>query len=205
MLKITDRDRIFAAVALPVALVAAYVFLVRAPLAERVAGMRDRLEELGPADEIEDMLPALEARRDAARARRDAAEREEASRGAAASGGVALPSRDDSARLRGVVDAFGRIEGLRVLSSERLDGAAAGADGEGGSARARLDELVREAYGIREPARWRFAVSADYPAVVRALDLARRAGVPAVVEGVWTAGTGRRGGGVRLWTIDVRL
>ena len=199
MLKVTLRDRIFAAVALPAALVAGYWHFVRAPLAERVARMEDRLVELGPADDLEALRPALEKRRAAALERRGKAERAEAARLAAAGAGPAAPARDDSARLRGAVEGFSRIEGLRVTASERLGGADGAADG------GRLGALVRDAFGVKAPARWRFTVVADYPAVVRALDLARRPGMPAVIEGVWMDGAGARGGGPRIWKIDVRL
>ena len=52
MLKITQRDRIFAAIAIPAALLAAYIFLVRAPLARNVDSMRARLASLGDADTL---------------------------------------------------------------------------------------------------------------------------------------------------------
>ena len=51
MIKVTLRDRIFAALALPAALVAGYWHFVRAPLAERVAGMEERLAALKAAGE----------------------------------------------------------------------------------------------------------------------------------------------------------
>ena len=74
MLKITAKDRIFAAVAIPLLLLAAYLFLLRLPLARDVAAMRARLAALGSVDTLRAERATLDRRLAEARASLQAAE-----------------------------------------------------------------------------------------------------------------------------------
>lgn len=198
MVRITEKDRIFLAIALPAALVALYFFVVRAPLARQLSAMRSRYEALGPAAEIEAGRPALERRREEAAARLAAAEAAEAKRLAAASGGEesAVPVGDGSARFSSVVALLDGVEGVKIASAERV--------GETGNAEPRAKYLVRETLGAAEPDLWRFTVNADYGAIMRALAEARERKLPAIVDGVSFAGVVGSGAS-RIWRIDVWL
>ena len=74
MLKITAKDRIFAAVAIPLLLLAAYLFLLRLPLARDVAAMRARLASLGSVDTLRAERATLDRRLTEARTSLQAAE-----------------------------------------------------------------------------------------------------------------------------------
>ena len=206
MLKITDRDRIFAAIAVPVALVALYAYFIHRPLAKRVDAMEARLYEIGDADTLRSERAQLERRREDARRCRETTEADEQARlSAAATNAMAEVSApcDASARLRRVVTLLGEVEGVRISSTTLL--------GTGTSA-SHSAGLVKEALGGESPALWRFAVVADYGSVVNALRLLSERKLPAVVEAVSLDGVQRRaddgraaGAANRTWRIDVAL
>lgn len=201
MLKVTDRDRIFVAVALPVALVALYIGFVHRPIAKRICSMEARLLEIGRADVLRSERLQLERRRDEAHTRRIEAEvAEEARRAATATNATtdAYAPADASARLRRVVALLGKADGVRI-SSTSLMGTGAGAYPSAG--------LVKEALGGEQPALWRFAVVADYGGVLAALRLISDSGLPVVVEAVSMEGAKRGADGAvaRTWRMDVGL
>ena len=189
-LKVTTRDRIFAAIAIPAAIVAAYAHFAHAPLARRIAAMRERLAELGDVSEIKAQRPGLERRRDEARALRDEAERANAGRMAAAGDDA---SGDDAGRLRRFAAILDEAGGLRVTATERLD------DDDRAST-----DLPRRAAGVESPALWRFTIVSDYAGVLRALELAGQRAPNAIVEGVFLDGAAGRHA-ARAWKINVRL
>lgn len=198
MVQVTDKDRIFVAIAIPVALVVLYVAFVHAPRAKVLSGMRSRLETLGDAEDLVLERPALERRRAAAAERRAEADTAEAARIADA-GGEAGAKSGDSARLDRVVALFNGAEGVTLKAAERVERT------DGGEPRAKA--LVGEALGIASPALWSFTVSADYASMRRVLAAAGERGIPAIVDGVsFDGASGRAGrGGARVWRIDVWL
>ena len=206
MLKITDRDRIFAAIAVPVALVALHAYFIHRPLAKRVDAMEARLCEIGDADTLRTERALLERRREETQRRREATEADEKARLAAAATNataeVSAPC-DASARLRRVVALLGEVEGVRISSTTLLGTGTSVSHSAG---------LVREALGGESPTLWRFAVVADYGSVVNALRLLSERRLPAVVEAVSLEGAQRRaddgraaGAAGRTWRIDVAL
>ncbi len=206
MLKITARDRIFTAVAVPVALVALYAFFVHRPAASRADAMKERLYEIGDADILHAERAQLEKRRQEADKRRQEAEAAEKDRLAAAATNelaAATAPADASARLRRIVALLGDAGEIRVSSTTLL--------GTGPSA-SPSSVLVKEALGGQSPCLWRFDLVADYGSVVRALRLLSERGLPVVVEGVSLEGAPRRaeggssgGAASRQWRMDVCL
>lgn len=199
MIQVTDRDRAFVAVALPLALVALYAIFVHAPRARALAEMRSRLESLGDAEDLELERPALQRRRADAAARRAEADAAEAMR--VAGGGEATAPGGDSARLDRVVAVLNATDGVKLTAAERI-----WQTGNGGEPRAKA--LVREALGDgASPMLWRFTVSADYASLQRVLGAAGERKLPVIVDGVsFDGASGRAGrGGARIWRIDAWL
>lgn len=199
MIQVTDKDRVFVALAVPAALAALYFFCVHAPRAKALGEMRSRYEMLGGAEDLVLDRPALERRRAETAARRAEAEAAETRRIADGGGEAASAPGDDSARLSRMVDLFDGTEGVKLTAAERIEVT-------GGEPRARA--LVRETLGIATPALWRFTVTADYPSLLRVLGDAGERRLPAIVDGVSFdgGGGGRAGrGGARTWRIDVWL
>lgn len=195
MVKITEKDRLFIAVALPATLAALYFVFARAPLAKELSAMRSRYEALGPAEELELERPALQRRSEDAAVKRYEAEAAEAKRIADGAGRNGIAG-DDSTRFSRVAALFDGVPGVKITSAERIDHA--------GSGEPRAKALVRETLGVADPDLWRFTVNADYGAIMRALAQAGERGMPAIVDGVSFAGTGGRGA-ARVWRIDVWL
>ena len=186
MLKVTTRDRVFAAAALPAAAIAAYIHFARAPLTARIEAMEGRLAELGEAGDAIARRPALERRRREAKAQLEAAEADAAAQDATA---VA----DASARLRAFTSLVEACGGTKVVSCEFVDEADGGAT-----------VLLREATGIENPTLWRFSLVADYPSLMRLLGelSSRKANV--IVEQI----SSREAPGVtaaRVWSVSARL
>ena len=178
MLKITDRDRIFAAIAVPVAVVALYAYFLRRPQTRRADAMEARLCEIVDADYQRDERRRLETKREEAKRRLEEVEAEEKARLAAAATNAtaaALVSSDASSRLRSVVALLGEVDGVRISSTTLL---AAGASASPAA------PVVQEALGGESPALWRFAVVADYGSVLGALRLLSGRRLSAVVEAV---------------------
>ena len=202
MLKITDKDRVFAAIAIPAALVALYAYFMHRPLARSVDSMEARLYEVVDADFQRDEQAQLARRREDARRRLQEAEAEEKSRLAAAATNAnetASVSGDASARLSSIVALLGEAEGVRISSTTLI------ATGASASPAA---PLVKEALGGESPALWRFAVVADYGSVLGALRLISGRRLPAVVEAVSLEGAKRGADGgraTRLWRMDICL
>lgn len=201
MLKITQRDRLFAAIAVPAALLAAYLFLVRAPLAGSVASMRDRLATLGDADTLRAERTVLDRRlaegREALRAAEEAESARRAAEAQALSGGGAAPT-DPSARLRRAIALLGAPPAsLRITSSELL------AEGDSASPSA---PLVREAISGRPATLWRFTAVATYSGIVAALRAISAQSLPVVVErATLAAPPASSAPAARTWQLDICL
>lgn len=195
MLKITQRDRIFAAIAIPAVLLSAYIFLVRAPLAGSVGSMRARLASLGDADTLRAERTILDRRLAEGReALRAAEEAESARRAAELADGTAAPA-DASARLRRATSLLG--EHLRITSSELL------AEGDSASPSA---PLVREAIGGQPATLWRFTAVATYPSVVAALRAISAQFLPVVTErATLEAPPASSTPSARTWQLDICL
>ncbi len=206
MLKITDKDRVFAAIAVPAALVALYAYFIHRPIARRVHSMETRLYDSVDADFQRDEQVHLERRREEARKRLQKAEADEKAKTAAAAtnaNAAATAPGDASARLRNVVALLGDADGVRISSTTLV------AAGPSASPAA---PLVKEALGGESPNLWRFDVIADYGSILGALRLISGRNLPAVVEAVSLDGAKRgadagraAGAAARSWRIDVVL
>jgi hypothetical protein len=201
MLKITQRDRIFAAIAIPAALLAAYIFLVRAPLARNVDSMRVRLATLGDADTLRAERTVLDRRlaegREALRTTEEAESARRDAEAQALSDGTAAPA-DASARLRRAIALLGAPPAsLRITSSELL------AEGDSASLSA---PLVREAIGGQPATLWRFTAVAGYSSIVAALRAISDQSLPVVVErATLEAPPASSTSSARTWQLDICL
>jgi hypothetical protein len=173
MLKITYRDRLFLAIAVPAAFLAACIFFVHLPRHHRLAQMEFRLATLGDADTLRAQLATLEHLRDDAAADLRATRADEAARRAAeATSPDALPTAP-SARLQRLVALFGAPPPLRIASTTLL---ATGPDISPSA------PLVTEALGGESPALWRFTLLTDYPTLLGVLRTLSARAHPVVVE-----------------------
>lgn len=173
MLKITPRDRLFLAVAVPAALLAAGLVFLHVPRRNRLDRMEARLAALGDAGTLRAELAALELRRAEAADALLAARRAEADlRDRDHTASDALPTAP-SARLQRLVALFGAPPPLRIASTTLL---ATGPDASPSA------PLIAEALGGEAPALWRFTVLSDYPTLLAALRTLSARALPVVVE-----------------------
>ncbi|MBQ7666873.1 MAG: hypothetical protein IJS46_02635 [Kiritimatiellae bacterium] len=190
MLKITAKDRVFAAVAAPVCVAAAYALLVRAPLSDRVRAMEGAISSLGSPDALSLERTALRRRLDDARLAREAAESELAPVPVADAAGAA-PAAE---RIRRVTEVFETTPGVHIRASTPISRASAANAGSPAAA-------LKEGAGIDGPAVRRFSIVAQYPALLAALEKLSQSR-PAVVTGVrMDASRGR----TAEWAIDICL
>lgn len=180
-LKITPRDRLFAAIMAPLALLAAYLFLVRAPLARSVERAGARLAALGDADTLRAARQTLDRRLDEVRTALQAAE-------APAPDAPSAPAPTPSTRLRRTI-ALLASPNLHLLSTDLL---ATGPDASPSA------PLVQEALSGAPPTLWRFTIQADYPTLLSALRALAADPAPALVERATLAAP-------RTWTLDITL
>ena len=172
MIEVRTKDRIFVAVALPLALLGCYLHFVRGPLATSRTALAAERARLPDPDMFPQERRALSARVDAA-ARELAAARAEPPPELTVRG---RPADSEGVRLQAVFDALQR-GGVRVVRAEPVEAAGRAAD-------------VLRATGVRpEPAARRVVLEADYPALVGAL-LACEAGRLAVVAGALSLASG---------------
>lgn len=167
MIQVGTRDRVFVAVALPLALLAGYFYFVRQPLEKdrtALAAERARLPDpdMFPAERRQLRDRVAEAERDLAAAQAEKSP-EAAVRGAA--------DESEAARQQAVFDVL-HAHGVRVVKSEPVDAAGVCAD-------------TLRATGVRpEPVARRLALEAAYPALLEALKAIEAARL-AVVPGGW--------------------
>ena len=159
MTPLRTKDRLFLAVAVPAALIAAYAYFWRAPHAKKVRAYGERCAALVDPEDF----PA-EKRKLEKRVAESAAELE-AERGAPAPESAMKGSPDDApaARERIVLDVF-REAGLRVVSSE-----AGERTREGGASAPRGGEVLKATALRPEPRARRYRLEGGYAAVRRAL------------------------------------
>ena len=184
MIQVGTRDRIFVAVALPLAMLAGYVHFIRQPLARERAALGAEQARLPDPD----MFPserrllrdrAAEAERDLAAAKAEKPP-EVAVRGAA--------DESEAARQQAVFDLL-HAHGVRVAKAGPVEAAGVCAD-------------TLRATGVRpQPVARRFALEASYPALVEALKALEAARL-AVVPGAWTM---TPGGTACRWEVTLWL
>ena len=153
MTPLRTKDLAFVAVALPVAMVAAYFWLWRADAAKKLDRLETECRNLAEVDEYPSLKAAAERRLAEARSaleREKSAETDESS--VVRSGG-----RPEAMRENDVLRVFGEA-GANVLKSELVAGSPAGA-------------LLSAASGIEKPVCRKYTLEGPYPAIKRALDL----------------------------------
>ena len=219
MLKITDRDRAFACIVVPLGLLAWFVYSLHMPLAARLADARGRMAELGAPERLSAERAALEAAREASLQKLAAAEADdqEARRKESAAEGLGeADERDPSVRLGRVVAMLGAFDGLRIVSTARVAENAAGAQGaldeeyeevpDAGSAGAgRAAGIVAAANGGAPPVLWRFEINANFDTFVRALEAISQSQLPLVIQSLSFRNLEGQGGFVRRWRLDIQL
>lgn len=180
-LKITPRDRLFAAILIPLLLLAAYLFLVRAPLARSVERAGTRLAALGDADTLRATRVTFDRRLAETRAALQAAE-------APDSDAPSTPAPTPSDRLRHTI-ALLSSPNLHLQATDLL---ATGPDASPSA------PLVQEALFGAPSTLWRFTIQADYPTLLSALRALAADPAPALVERATLAAP-------RTWTLDITL
>lgn len=172
MIEVRKKDLIFLALALPLALVAAYYWLHRAPAARRAAGLRAEMARLPDPDMFPAERTRLEAR--AAEAERDLDETRKAKPPTETVKGD--PAADAAARQDALLAAFSRA-GVRVVGVKSIDSSGVAQSSRGGNA--------LRASGVRpRPEVRHFVLEGDYRSFVGALDSISREQAPVVCEGV---------------------
>ena len=178
MLKITAKDRLFAAVAIPLLLLAAYLFLIRHPLARDVSSMRARLAALGNADTLRAERATLDRRLAEARTSLQAAEADpddDTSHSSLVTRPSSL-STSTSTRLHNTLSLLTAATPstlLHITAYERL------ATGPAASPSA---PLLAEVLAPTAPTLWRFTILADYPTLLAALNTLTTPPPPIVIE-----------------------
>lgn len=197
MLKITYRDRLFLAIAVPVALLAAAIAFVHLPRHHRLAQMESRLASLGDADALRAELALLERRRAEAADDLCSTRADEAARRAAeATSPDSLPTAP-SARLQRLIALFGAPPPLRIASTALL---ATGPDASPSA------PLVAEALGGESPALWRFTLLTDYPTLLSVLRTLSARAHPVVVERLaLDPAPPRTSASTRTWHLEICL
>lgn len=172
MTKMRTKDKIFLAVAVPLALCAAYFYFWRAPAAKRVAALEAEERRLPCAEDFPAERRALEKRVAAAEK-----ELEEVRAEKAPESSVKGDAGAGAAERQGAALAAFAKHGARVV---RVEPVADRSDGWG----ARGGEVLR-ATGLRpSPEAMRFTVEAPYPDFTAALEEFAAARAPVVPEGV---------------------
>lgn len=169
-LKITGRDRVFMLFAPTIALAAAYLFLVARPMSSETASLRRRCAELGPAEDLADARPGLEARLAKAREESAAADAAEP----AGHGDDASVPSEPADRMRVLRELF-RGHGCNVVSSSIGD-----VKPQFGQTPPVFSTLLERVAGS-VPNRWLFEVEAGYAGMAAALD-ELSGGLPCVVD-----------------------
>lgn len=152
MIEVGKKDRLFVAVALPLALLAGHFYFVRGPLVRERAALAAERARLPDPDmfsverrTLQTKVAEAEKGLSAARAEKPP---ESAVRG--------RPDDSEAARQQAVVDAL-RAKGVRIAKVEPVEGCGSGGD-------------VLRATGVRpEPVVRRIGLEASYPALVEAL------------------------------------
>ncbi|MGN0852236.1 MAG: hypothetical protein ACI4Q3_02540 [Kiritimatiellia bacterium] len=193
MMEIRKKDKVFAAVVLPLVLIGGYVYFWRMPLARRIADLAEECRRLPDPDAFPVERRDLLARTAEAEKERTAAQAEKPAEPAVEGDAQTAVAR----RLQQAVSVLTGA-GVRIV---RVDDATA----EGGPAAAAAESsrgaAVLEATGIRPvPAARRFAVEADYPDLVTALEAFARRKMAVVPEALsLTAGDRTCRWEVTLW------
>ena len=165
MTPLREKDRLFLVVAVPIAVLAAYVVLWRVPHAKKVESYRQRCAALVDPEDFQTEKARLQKR-----VEESAAELEEERKSPPPESTMKGSSSDTVAvRERAVLEVF-REAGLRVVSSEA--GRAGPPDGGGSPASSAPSrgESVLKATALRpEPRSRRYVLDGGYAAVMRAL------------------------------------
>ena len=168
MIEVGKRDRIFVAVALPLALLAAHWHFVRGPLEKERAALAAEQARLPDPDMFAVERRTLQTRVAEAEKDLDAARAEKAPEAEVRG----EPGASEAARQQAVVDVL-QAKGVRILKVEPVEDGGAGAD-------------ILRATGVRPaPVARRIELEAAYPALVDVLaefEARRMAVVPGPVS-----------------------
>ena len=178
MLEITAKDRLFAAVAIPLLLLAAYLFLIRHPLARDVAAMRARLATLGSVDTLRAERATLDRRLAEARTSLATAEADpddDTSHSSLVTCPSSLPS-STSTRLHNTLSLLTADTPSTLLHITAYERLATGPDASPSA------PLLAEVLAPTTPTLWRFTILADYPTLLAALDTLTSSPRPIVIE-----------------------
>jgi hypothetical protein len=191
MTEIRAKDKIFLAVAVPAAIVAAYWHCWRAPAGRRLAKLQYNHTRLVDVEDFADAKSRAERAFEEANAELEAERKAPVPQSA-----VCADAADSAAERERQVILLLRESGLTVVGSAGLSNAAGGADSRAGKG----GELLK-ATGVRpSPIHRAYTVDGRYPDVVKALKTLAERKMAAIPDRVQMRAPGRN-----RWTLEVWL
>lgn len=167
MITITDKDKIFACVALPLALLGLFAYFVHCPMSARLSTLSGRLDELGYAEDIAAESKVLERELERVKLELDAANEEELM--IRAKEAALLEERGIKTQngFAGFIDILSKVDSVRVISVLKQELPSADADDSG----AKGLSLLRAANGDAAFSAWTVELETNYLSLVKALAL----------------------------------
>lgn len=167
MITVTARDKIFASVVVPLALLGWFIYSVHCPLYGRLSALSNRLDSLGNADELALERKALEGELERAREELRAAQEEDALIRAAEAKAAAEKGVKVRGGIGGFVEILGSVDSVRVISVSKQEAV----DLNLGDSLNRGLALLRSANQGVELSQWSIELEADYLSLVKVLKL----------------------------------
>lgn len=167
MITVTARDKIFASIVVPLALLGWFIYSVHCPLSGRLSALSNRLDSLGNADELALERKALEGELERAREELRAAQEEDALIRAAEAKAAAEKGVKVRGGIGGFVEILGSVDSVRVISVSKQEAV----DLNLGDSLNRGLALLRSANQGVELSQWSIELEADYLSLVKVLKL----------------------------------
>ena len=169
-MQLTDKDRIFLAIALPICLAAAYLFFVRTPAAGRVEALKNTVYRLGEPDALLRQRPLLQLKRDQKRRERIEAE-------------AAASAEPQPQAVFSAVGVAGKLEKILAKNDRLLSFRSAAPAAVRDNIDSASTKAVKNALGLT-PETWKITASGSYGGALAFLHLLSEENCGAVVESV---------------------
>ena len=203
MIKFTRKDKIFAMVFPPVAVVALYGWFAAAPLHREVSGLGDHLASLGGEESLAIRRQVLE--RKLVTVKEQLRKAEASAVAAPESAAVVSAEENDATRLRRVCDLLISC-GVRILSCSVASSTNSQPDSESGyqpENTGRCADVLKQ-MGVAHPSVWRISIEAPYPALTKMLREIATRKLPVIPETISMNG-GVDADKPEFWTITLWL
>lgn len=167
MITITAKDKIFACVVVPLALLGWFIYSVHCPLSNRLSALSDNLDSLGFEEDLAMERKALEAELKRAQDELVVAQEEDAAIRAEEARSAAEKGIRVQGGITGFVEILDKVDSIRVVSVTKQETSAleSSATLEHGLA------LLRSANQGKGLSQWSVELEADYLSVVKVLKL----------------------------------